>query len=124
MPITFTKDSMSVVIPRGRIFPTQTNVHVNQVIELAESGAPQVTELGGDVTEYEVELLSVDATTEAAFRAFWQDPTIRWALTPVTLTDERGQAMVGRYWGPFPTYQRAEYASGLFRLAFLFREET
>ena len=124
MALTLSKAGVpSVTFPRGRAVPTTVNEQVNQLIEVAEDGSPQVTELGATVQEYQVELLSVDATTEQTFRNFFEDSRVRWALNTVTLTDEAAVAVTGRYWGPFP-YVRQEYAAGLFRIAFTFRVET
>ena len=123
MAITLAKGALSVTFARGRVFPTTTESHINQLLELGESGVPQVTELAGTVTQFTVELLSVDSTTEAAFRTFFEDATVRWAVQTVTLTDELGTAYVGRYWGPLP-YVRTHYASGLLHIVFTFRVET
>src|SRR5215831_3074486 len=120
--LTFTKGALSVQFARGRIFPTNVNEHVNQLLELAEDLTPQVTELGPTVHEYEVELLSVDGITEGQFRAFMEDPSVRWALNTITVLPESGSTFTGRYWGPSP-YHRTEYAPGLFRLQFLLRQE-
>ncbi len=120
--ITLTKGLLSVVFARGRIYPTTVNEYVNQLLEVAEDGTPQVTELGPTVREYEVELLGVDSTTEAAFRTFMEDPTVRWALNTITVQAETGSPFTGRFWGPWP-YRRTNDAAGLFRIQFVLREE-
>ena len=122
MALTLSKGALSISFPRGRIFPTAVDEHVNQLLEVAEDGTPSVTELGPTVREWQVELLSVDTTTEANFRTFMENAAVRWALNTITVLDELGATFLGRYWGPFP-YVRTNYAGGLFHIKFVLRQE-
>jgi len=112
----------TVTFARGRLFPMAIEEGINQRIEVAEDGTPQVTELGPTIRQWTVELTGVNDTVEAAFRAFMEHANQRWALKAFTLTDETNTAYTVRYWGPFP-YRREQYAGNLWRLLFLVREE-
>jgi len=122
MALTLTKNALSVTFPRGRIFPTTTGYRINQVLEESEDLTPQATELGGTLTEYQVELLGVDTTLEASFRTFFEDASVRWALNTITLTLEDATTFTGRWWGPL-SHQPTQYTAGLFRISFFFRVE-
>jgi hypothetical protein len=112
----------TVVLSRGRVFPSSPQYDANQIRQEAEDGSVTAVELGPDIVFLHVELQGLPRAEWDALLAFLQHALVRWGLYVFSFIDEEAITYSVRYWGPFPLVPQ-ETAAGYFDVSFLLRVE-
>lgn len=103
MAIIFSKGGMSdLTLERGRIFPIQSPIQINQERHFTESMNPKVIVYSGTAEFFELKLegLSRDNYdgTVNGLKTWFENALINWSENNFTLVDEEGNSLTVRLW--------------------------
>lgn len=101
--IVFQKAGLSdLTIERGRSFPIDHPIEINQELYLTESNNAKVVDFGNDLELIEVKISGLsrdnyDGTTNG-LKTWFQNSSINWAKNTFTMIDEGGTSHTVRFW--------------------------